>query len=179
MKYLLQLSLLTCFILTSCTSQSVNTQVSGTEFRITPSNADDEITLLTNESQTIIDIKSDFGIGSALFELVSGPMPTPILLHLHLKGLENLTITSSETTVTASLSNNEGLFQLSHQNVISSGIENPISPIHPLWMQIEIISSQSNNTFPLTDGYFEVMLPQEFIQQAGSSFEVKWVDFYR
>ena len=179
MKYILHLSLLTCLYLISCTSQSVIAQSSGSEFHITPSNADDQITLFTKDSQTIIDIKSDFGIGSALFTLVSGSMPDTILIDLHLKGLESLIITSSEITVTASMSSSDAFFQISNQKIITSSAEYPISPIHPLWMQIEIISSQAKNTIPLTEGYFEVLLPKEFIQQTGSTFEIKWVDFYR
>lgn len=180
MKYLIiQLSLLMCLLLTSCASKTVNAQYFGTEFLVTVGNVDDQITLFIEDTKTIIDIKSEFGIGSALFELVSGPMPDTILLHLHLKGLETLEITSSQTTITASMSSSDALFNISNQRVISSSKEYLISPMHPLWMSIKIVSPQSTNTIPLTEGYFEVILPKEFIQKAGNSFEIKWIDFYR
>jgi hypothetical protein len=46
-------------------------------------------------------------------------------------------------------------------------------------MEIQIISDQAEQKIPLEQGYFEVTVPQEFIQNAGKTFEIEWIDFYR
>jgi len=177
MKYLvLHTSLLMCLFLISCASQPASAQDSKPEFRVTAKNADDRITVLDEDSQTVIDIHSDFGIGSASFELVSGSMPDPLLLRLHLKGLEDFQLISSQTIVAASISSS-GVFHFISQRVVSSTLDQPILSIDPLWMNIDIVSE--NRKIPLEEGYFEITLPREFIRNAGNSFEVKWIDFYR
>lgn len=177
MKYLfLHTSLLMCLFLTSCASQSVSAQDSRPVFRVTTKNANDKIAFLNKVSYTIIDLQSDFGIGSASFELVSGSMPDTLLLRLHLKGLEDFQLISSQTTIAASISSG-GVFNITSQRVISSNLEHPILTIDPLWMNIDIVSE--NRKIPLEEGYFEITLPGEFIRNAGNFFEIKWIDFYR
>jgi len=177
MKYLvIHTSLLMCLFLNSCASQPVNAQDSKPEFKVTAKNADDAIAILDEDSQTVIDIHSDFGIGSASFELVSGSMPDTLLLRLHLKGLEDFQLISSQATVAASLSSGQ-VFNLISQRVVETNAEYSILSIHPLWLNIEIVSE--NRKIPLEEGYFEITLPREFIRNAGNSFEVKWIDFYR
>ena len=177
MKYLpVHTSLLICLFLISCASQNVNAQDSKPEFRVTAKNVDDRITVLDEDSQTVIEIHSDFGIGSASFELVSGSMPDTLLLRLHLKGLEDFQLISSQSTVAASISSGQ-VFNINSQRVIESNAGYPILSIHPLWLKIEIVSE--NREIPLKEGYFEITLPREFIRKAGNSLEVQWIDFYR
>ena len=162
--------------LVSCSSQPVNAQDAKPEFRITVKNADDTVSILDENSQTIVDIQSDYGIGSASFELVSGTMPDSILLRLHLKGLEDFQLISATNTIAASIASGE-VFNSINQKVISSNTDRPILSNDPLWMNIEIVSE--NKHIPLEEGYFEIEIPREFIRNAGASFEVTWVDFYR
>jgi hypothetical protein len=177
MKYLVvHTSLLMCLFLISCASQPVSAQDSQPKFRVMTKNADDKITVLDENSQTIIDIKSDFGIGSASFELISGTMPDSILLRLHLKGLEDFQLISDQTTLGASVPSGEAGSPVG-ERIVSSTVEVPILPAHPLWMNIEIVSE--NKHIPLQEGYFKITVPREFIRNVGNSFEVKWVDFYR
>jgi len=177
MKYLVvHTSLLMCLFLVSCASQRVRAQDSKPEFKVSVKNSDDKIAILDEDSQTVIDIHSDFGIGSASFELVSGSMPDALLLRLHLKGLEDFQLISSQTTIAASISSGQ-VFNINSQRVIESNAGYPILSIHPLWLNIEIVSE--NREIPLEEGYFEITLPREFIRKAGSSFEVQWIDFYR
>ena len=161
--------------LASCASQSVNAQESKPEFRVSVKNADDTVSILDENSQTIIEIHSDLGIGSASFELISGTMPNSILLRLHLKGLEDFQLISPQTTLGASVASGEA--GLPVERIVSSASEFPILPTHPLWIGIEIVAE--NKHIPLEEGYFEITIPQEFIRSAGVSFEVKWIDFYR
>lgn len=162
--------------LASCASQPVNAQDAKPEFRVTVNNADDTVSILDENSQTIIDIKSDSGIGSASFEIISGTMPDSILLRLHLKGLEDFQLISNQTTLGASVPSGEAGSPVG-ERIVSSALEVPILPAHPLWMDIEIVSK--DKYIPLEEGYFEITPPREFLRNAGTSFEVTWVDFYR
>ncbi len=162
--------------LASCASQTVRAQDSKPEFRVTLKNGDDKVAILDEHAQTIIEIHSDFGIGSASFELVAGSMPETLLLRLHLKGLEEFRITSSQTVLSASVSGGEAGQPVSERIVSSMG-EFPILPGHPLWMNVVVVADNTN--IPLHEGFFEVKIPREFIRNAGASFEIRWVDFYR
>lgn len=163
----------------SCASRPANAQ-SGDEpvFLVTAKNQDDQINIQYVNGITVIDLQSPTGIGSAKFELESGGMPEKILLRLHLKGLEGFRLISNQATIAASASSG-GVFEVSDQRVISSGSEYSIMPIDPLWMKIEIVSDQATKKIPLEEGYFEITVPKEFIRNAGDSFEIQWIDFYR
>lgn len=170
------MGLLICLFLVSCASQNASAQDSKPEFRVTVKNADDKISILDENSQTVIDIHSDFGIGSASFELVSATMPDTILLRLHLKGLEDFQLISSATTLAVSISSGD-VFNVTNQRIISPNAERPILSLDPLWMNIEIVSEDKH--IPLQEGYFEITIPRPFLRNAGTSFEVNWIDFYR
>ena len=170
------MSLLVCLFLVSCASQPADAQTEPTEFRVRAKNADDIISLLQENSQTIIDIQSDFGIGSATFDLISGNMPQTILVRLHTTGLEDFRVISSEATVGASVPTGEAGILVNQRIVLSTG-ELPIFSVHPMWLKIETISNSKK--IPLEDGHFEITIPQAFLRKAGTSFDIKWIDFYR
>lgn len=177
MKYpALRMSLLMCLFLASCASQNASAQDSKPEFRVRLKNSGDQVTILREDSQTIIDIRSDFGIGSASFELVSGTMPNSALLRLHVNGLEELQVSSANVTIGASASTGETGFPV-RERIVSPGVEVPIGSIHPLWLDIQFVPDKGDT--PDEEGYFEIALPSEFMRNAGTSFEVRWVDFYR
>jgi hypothetical protein len=180
MKYLVvHTCLLICLFLVSCASQPANAQAGGEPvFNVTTKNQDDQIELQHENGVTTIDVHSPTGIGSATFELVSGAMPERVVLRLHLTGLEEFRLVSDQATIAASGSSSD-LFHVSDQRVIAAGNEYSITPIDPLWMKIDIVSGQPIETIPLKDGYFEIKISNEFLQNAGSSFEIQWIDFFR
>jgi hypothetical protein len=168
--------LLMSLFLASCASRSADAQDSKPEFRVTPKNADDTIAVLDENFLTVMDIHSDKGIGSATFELIEGSMPDVIVIRLHLKGLEGFQLASTQDTVSASVSSGE-VFNVTNERVLFLNAEIPIGSIHPLWLDIQIVSESKH--VPLEDGYFEITIPPEFIRKAGNSFEIQWIDFYR
>ena len=179
MKCFVVHTILLSFLLISCASQPANAQ-SGDEpvFSTIAKNQDDQINIQYVSNVTVIDVQSPTGIGSARFELESGGMPENLVLRLHLKGLEEFRLISDQTAIAASASS-RGVFDVNDQRVISSGGEYSIMPIDPLWMKIEIVSDQATKKIPLEDGYFEITVPKQFIRNAGNSFEIQWIDFYR
>lgn len=179
MKQIVYTILLMCLFLASCASQPANAQ-SGDEpvFAFATKNQDDEVNIQFGNGITTIDVHSPTGIGSAKFELESGAMPEKVILRLHLSGLEEFRLISHQTAIAASASSS-GAFSVTNQQVIRSGNEYSITPVDPLWMKVEIVSGQVVKKIPLEDGYFEVTVPKEFIQEAENSFEIQWIDFFR
>lgn len=164
-------------LLISCGGLPARAQAGEPEFAITTKNNDDQVNVRHENGVAFIDIESTTGIGSAAFQLKSGSMPQEIVIRLHLKGLEDFRLTSTGESIGASISSgDEPTIQ---QRLISPGSETPILPGHPLWMNMDIVSEQSEPRIPLEEGYFEVALPKEFLAQAGTSFEMQWIDFYR
>jgi hypothetical protein len=144
---------------------------------VIPKNPDDQVTMQYENGVEVIDIRSPSGIGSASFELDSGAMPGEILLRLHLQGLEKFRLTSAEESLSASVSTADA--SIVDQKILSPEAESPLQPGHPLWMEIEIVSDQPAKAIPLEKGYFEIALPKEFLEKAGSTFEIEWIDFFR
>lgn len=178
MKIVLHIILLSLFFM-SCASQPANAQ-SGDEPVLTVTaqkNQDDQINIHYDNGISTIDIDSPRGIGSAQLKLESGSMPESMILRLHLEGLEEIRFVSDLSTIAAFASSGE-MFNVD-QKAIVSGNEYFLTPMDPLWMKIEIISSQTDKRILLEDGYFEITVPKEFIQSAGNSFEIQWIDFYR
>lgn len=145
-------------------------------FSVEVKNPDDQIVLQQEDKTTIIDIESPLGIGQATFKLDSGEMPREIIARLHLKGLEEFRLISSPVAVFASVPSSDGL-NAQIQTKTSGTSVLPMLPSDPLWLQVEIVSS--SQAIPLQDGYFEVIIRQAFLIQAGNSFEIQWIDFFR
>ena len=103
-------------------------------------------------------------------------MTEQIVLQLHLKGLEEFRLISDQVTIAASVSSNGGLKTQSQRKFLGDSEQIMLS-FDPLWLNIQIISDSKQ--IPLEAGYFEVIFPKEFVQDAGGSFEMQWIDFYR
>ena len=166
------------FLLFSCASQAGNAQPADPVFSITQTNPDDQITVQIEDRGTVIDIASPVGIGSAVFTLESGEMPQTVIVRLHLAGLEQVRVSIGEEAVAASVSSSNPL-QGRDQTLMVAGTETPLLPVHPLWLDIHIVTNEASVNIPLRDGYFELELPQELLEQSGDSFEIQWIDFYR
>jgi hypothetical protein len=170
-------TILLSFLLVSCASGPIGAQPEEPGFMVITENPEDRVDIQYENGATLIDIQSPGGIGSAAFELESGDMPEAMTLQLHLKGLEQFRLTSMRDQISASVSSGDAFNET--QAILTSGTESPLLPGNPLWMEIQIISDQAEQKIPLEQGYFEVTVPQEFIQNAGKTFEIEWIDFYR
>lgn len=168
--------MLLSFLLASCAGGPIGAQPDEPAFIIITKNRDDQVDIEFENGAAQIDIQSPTGIGAASFELESGAMPEHMAVRLHLKGLEQFRLTSAQDQLSASVSG--GAANANMQTILSSGTESPLSPGDPLWMEIEIVS-EAEKKIPLEQGYFEVSVPQGFIRNAGTLFEIEWIDFYR
>lgn len=176
MKKYSPLTVIICSILlVSCAGQSVNAQTGEPTFLISTKNKEDRVDVQFRDGTAIFDVYSPGGIGAATIHLETTAVPERMILRLHLMGLEELRITSSENAIRASVSSSAP----PQVNVHEIGSEMPILPVDPLWVQVDIVTTRSERKIPLEDGYFEVSLPGGLIRQAGDSLGVEWIDFYR
>ena len=170
-------TILLSILFASCAGGPIGAQPEEPAFIVITKNPEDQVDIQYENGTARIDIQSPSGIGSAAFELESGDMPENMSLQLHLKGLEQFRLTSAQEQIAASVSSGDPFNE--NQSILTSGTESPLFPGNPLWMEIEIVSNQAEKKIPLEKGYFEVTIPQQFIQNAGKTFEIEWIDFYR
>jgi hypothetical protein len=168
-------TLLLHLFLISCSGSASDIQ-DDPVFSVELKNLGDGIAFQHSDDRTIIDIVSPSGIGNAKFTLRSGEMPRQINIWLHLKGLEGFRLISEQVTLAASIPTSGGLNDQS-QMKITGDSEGPISPFDPLKLKLNIVSSSQE--IPLQDGYFEIIIPNGFLQQSAGSFEIQWIDFFR
>ncbi|MFN2201416.1 MAG: hypothetical protein ACK2UO_09420 [Caldilineaceae bacterium] len=120
----------------------------------------------------VLDIYSESGIGKALLWVAEPARSTDITLRLHLHGLEQLTISSGDSTVIAAVAS-YGTNAVTQSSVDQNGTETPIDPGSPLWMTIN-----RGETVGGMPQYFDVTLPAA-VTQSNGIFRLSWIDFYR
>jgi hypothetical protein len=129
------------------------------------------------ESETLFEVRSETGIGSAAVEQTSGAAPAKILIRLYLAGLEEFDFEYGETVVTLSVSSHGDQAVTERLRTAGSG-EIPIGPESPYSMPVRVVTTpDSNSQSPIA--YFEVQAPQDYIQGQHRAFSIRWIDFYR
>jgi hypothetical protein len=151
---------------------------------VTLSKPDDIATVGVQDNQILIDIRSDGGIGAATVTWASAP-DQPLILRLHLAGLEELRLAAGDIEIVASVSS-------SPPHTVSQSIRlGPGAKLQSLtdedaaWLDISWSSdapeetSAETATYPLQNGYFDITLNDLHLAQPGTSLEIHWIDFYR
>jgi hypothetical protein len=176
MKQIVTITILLLHVFLVACSENPGTVQDDPGFSVQSQNIDDRIAFQHRDDRTIIDIISPSGISSAKFALKSGQMPGQIHIWLHLEGLEGFRLISDQVTVAASIPSSGGLND-QIQMKITSEREEPMGQFDPFRLKLDIVSNSEE--IPLQDGYFEIIIPKGFLQQAGNSFEIQWIDFFR
>jgi hypothetical protein len=148
-----------------------------TQFKITTKRDNDSVQIEVAKSKGIFSVQSPFGIGQVIIETTDENWPDTVLLHLHLKGLENFKVSNGEVTLEASVSSQDGPARL-----WKDGKEDlPLDSRSPYWMEIRRIGNDGRptTTIPLEAGYFEINLPKALLEDNPKSITVSWIDFYR
>jgi hypothetical protein len=148
---------------------SVNAEGTGTQIVIT---ADAELTLA--------EISCPSGIGSADFEITSGPIPQRLVLRFLLTGLEHLDFSYGSTTVTVSVSSGPGREVRETVRLSTSEPEQELSADSPYWMAVSLIPAEDPPPTPLLrSGAIEVWAPADYLNSGLRSFSIDWIDYYR
>jgi hypothetical protein len=129
------------------------------------------------ESETLFEVTSETGIGSAAVEQTAGESPAKILIRLHLNGLEEFDFEYGETVVTVSVSSHGD--PMVSESMRTSGAEQaPIGPQSPYSMPVRLVTNPDSNDGSST-ATFEIQAPQDYIQGGYRAFSIRWIDFYR
>ena len=164
--------------LAGCRPVQLSTAASVTATATKP---DDKINVIANENQTVIDIRSASGIGGAEITLSAEAMQRPLILRLHLAGLEEFRLTSGDLVELVSVASSP---PHTVREAVRDGVdapEEPITPASPFWLDVQIMSSDAagDPAIPLQDGYFEITVPPAVLERSGGTLVVNWIDFYR
>ena len=154
------------------------------KFQISPKKAADRVELKSGKNgSTVFEVFSPGGIGEAEIKLVSGTPPQKIVLRFYLKGLEELRITAGNTALLISVSSHGD--QAVHQSIRMENADSvhwqQIDSGSQYWTEIRMVDTEGKpaNKIPLKNGYFEAVLPQNFINDKTPVFSLRWIDFYR
>jgi hypothetical protein len=139
----------------------------------------------TLDGRLLIEIESPSGIGAATLAWKTLPAAPPIL-RLHLGGLEELRLTTGSGELVASVSSSPPHTVSQSARSAESTEFQPLTAAHPEWLAISWTSGEAGApldpaavTFPLQDGYFDVVLRDGRLVEPGTSLEIRWIDFYR
>ena len=115
-----------------------------------------QIEVTATRRKGVIDVRSQFGIGSGTIHLVRGSWPREMVVRLYLGGLEGFNLSNG----TSSVSRED--------------------------MQVRMMDKDGNSLpgkyLPkehAKQGYYEVQLPAQLLGKGVTMLEMSWVDFYR
>jgi hypothetical protein len=149
------------------------------KFKITTKRKDDSVEVRSNKDNTVLAVKSPFGISQAVIEREGEKWPDAVVLRLHLKGLESFRASNGKVTVDAAVSSQDGGLKV---RLWKDGKEDTsLDQKSPLWIVISIVGGDGKpaKELPLKDGYFEMALPRAFLEANPKSITLNWIDFYR
>lgn len=136
--------------------------------------------VMLKDGELIIDIYSESGIGSADILIPARSRPEKVIFRLHLSGLEQLQMAYNDVVVSASVASTPP--HLVRQSVIKGDEEGrDIDPSSPYWSEVTVVSDESESlvAIPLKSGYFELIVPADFLNGEYDSLTISWIDFYR
>lgn len=146
-------------------------------YTITMKRDNDRVIVKAEKQKVVFSVHSPFGISNAVIERAGEKWPDAVVLRLHLKGLENFSVSNEKVKLEAAISSQDGKVRL-----WKDGKEDtPLDAKSRYWMEIQMVGSDGKpaRTIPLKDGYLEMQLPKAFFEGNPKSITLNWIDFYR
>lgn len=139
--------------------------------------SDDQARVVTSKENTLVSIHSPFGISEAVMERTGECWPERVVLKLHLKGLERLSVVADAAQIHAAYSSTGGGLRTWKGDDESMELD----ACDPLAFKVDAKTTGGKVTrvIPLQDGFFEVRLPRALFERNPAKVTVKWIDFYR
>lgn len=147
---------------------------------VKPAREGDAVRISIKEKVATLDVTSLRGIGGATLTRKAEKWPEQIVLKMHLRGLESLTITVGKVALRASVLSHSGNTRLLH--VVRDGKEGPrLKSGDEMWMEIKAVNAQGKEVegLPPKDGWFEMTLPAALLAGEAKVVDLHWIDFYR
>lgn len=144
--------------------------------RVTEAKRDAQLAVAGDDHETIIEVRSESGIGRATLERTGPRWPESLILRLHLKGLESLSLVRDEVRLEWSVPSS-GEPQSRATRRTPEGVEQSIDSTHPDFASIRIVGAARQ--IPLKQGYFELRVPRKLLDGSPPTLRIQWIDFYR
>jgi hypothetical protein len=144
-------------------------------FEVTARRDDSQVRFVTEGTTTVIHVDSEFGIDRATVRRKGEQWPGPMVVRLHLKGLESFQVGNGVESIHAWVSSTGS--HDSHIALKKGGSELSLGRGTPHWTEVRIIGSLK--AIPLKQGYFEITLPQALFKDNPREITLAWIDFYR
>ncbi|MEI6654259.1 MAG: hypothetical protein WCP45_05790 [Verrucomicrobiota bacterium] len=136
------------------------------------------LTEQTVAGASVLAIKGD-GIGRATVSCDADQWPQAVILRVHLRGLESLSIANAGVELKASVLSHGEHPTLLH--LWQAGKEGPaLAKDSPYWIAIRRLGPDGKPVagLPPAGGWFEVDIPKAFLTNA-KQLKLSWIDFYR
>ncbi len=148
-------------------------------WRIDCPNEGDQVKITPQKEGVLLEISSKKGIGQATVERTTGAWPKPLILRLHLRGLESLRVEGDQWGFEASVMSYPP-YQ-TRLRVYGPDPLPPVDPKSPYWVEVRALDStgKPSSKIPLEGGYFELTIPALFLEKAPKKLQIHWIDFYR
>lgn len=122
------------------------------EFEATAERKDTKLGLMLKEGELIVDVVSDSGIGGAKLKRFVKSWPAGVHVRLHLKGLEQFSAGSGETSARWSVSNDDS--HVSRMALLKGKQATAVEPDSREYTAAKFIPPNPND--PADKGYFEI-----------------------
>jgi hypothetical protein len=154
---------------------------SAATFDVRCNKKEDAVTVTADPQRTVFVITSPSGIGGATLERKNASWPKQVVLRIHLRGLESLSLTSGDLKLSASVASHSGnprtLILLKKQAQDAP----PLTKDSPYWTDLLTLDAKGKSVsgLPDKDGYFEMVVPQALLEENAGKLTIGWIDFYR
>lgn len=143
---------------------------------------DTQIRIVTEEKRTVLDIVCPKGIDRATIKRTGDKWPEPLLVRLHLKGLESFRAEAGKEKIAWAFSSSDVTRIVTSVSVPDGGtVDLPLFDLADgPHNKGKLLIVDSPYKIPLAEGgYFEVWLPVKLLKDNPAELKLSWVDFYR
>lgn len=151
-------------------------------FQVTLKKKDEDRLTIQGDSKSVtFAITSKSGIGEATVRRLTPAWPKKVVLHLHLRGLEQLSILNEAAKVTLRASVQSHGDHRRILQVSKGGTTSRVEVGSPYFMKIGTFDEKGRptSTIPLKAGYFQLEIPAAMLKGNPKQFSIGWIDFYR
>lgn len=138
-----------------------------------------KIRVLTEEQGTVVDIVCPRGIDKATLIRTGAAWPSPVIVRLHLKGLESFQAVGGAEKIKWSVSSSDATNRVEMQEgeTLTGGVFDLGDGPHNKGKMLIVDSPRQ---IPLQEGgYFELWLPVKLFAENPAQLDLQWIDFYR